>query len=241
MSFLTSLPGPGIAGEAHIRCSSKRCFAHGVDTATYQPRHADECSENNVQCQLVGFDSEQIATIIRDNKIPLVRCVESQDGTMELSLISGNTGDDYISISHVWSDGLGNFTQNKLPKCQVRWIKRALEGFQLYYKGMSDWERESRRVWTGSGSAIPEFVTRRLSFQVSQRSIISSGSTPLFWMDTFCIPVGSENQAYRVKAINSMAAIYASAQQNLIIDSELHSLPRDKNGTAEAARILCST
>lgn len=47
----------------------------------------------------------------------------------------------------------------------------------------------------------------------------------LFWFDTLCIPVKSEDARLRNVAIDSMASVYAGAQEVLVLDAELMNNP----------------
>ena len=43
----------------------------------------------------------------------------------------------------------------------------------------------------------------------------------LFWINTLCIPIDPESSDLRIKAINKMNAIYAHAEEVLVLDSEI--------------------
>lgn len=65
--------------------------------------------------------------------------------------------------------------------------------------------------------------------------------SPLFWMDTLCIPVGDAEREVRLMAINQMASIYATAVQVLVLDAELLQCEMNTSTATETlARIACS-
>lgn len=83
-----------------------------------------------------------------------------------------------------------------------------------------------------NGNGLPECQLRRLAAQLGRvvnrnNNGRASKRSPLFWMDTLCIPVGAQDdeEVNRLKAtaINSMARIYAGARQVLVLDAELQS------------------
>jgi hypothetical protein len=94
-----------------------------------------------------------------------------------------------------------------------------------------------------NGNGLPACQLRRLATQLTRVVSGNSGKqaskrSPLFWMDTLCIPVGAQDdeEVNRLKAtaINSMARIYAGARQVLVLDAELqsHSVLSD-NGASQ--------
>ena len=52
----------------------------------------------------------------------------------------------------------------------------------------------------------------------------------LFWLDTLCIPVAKEHIPQRLKAIESMAQLYAGARKVLVLDPYLQLLPSESFG-----------
>ena len=71
---------------------------------------------------------------------------------------------------------------------------------------------------------------------------IEENATVLFWMDTLCIPVGLENVALRVEAINRMDLTYAGARVVLVLDPELQRISREGLTQEQlCAHVLCSS
>ena len=164
-------------------------------------------------CANIGITTATVAAIIRDNGIPLLSCCQSLEGKLRIDLIRAEPGTRYIAISHVWSGGLGNPVQNELPECEVRQLNHRI---------------------------------RKLRSKLSKRfridEYISPGKPMLFWMDTFCIPVGESVRIARKMAINSMAEIYSGADAVLVLDPDLQKLIyHNMEPEQSLTRVLCSS
>ena len=107
-------------------------------------------------------------------------------------------------------------------------------------------------VWSGglgnpSKNGLPECQVRHLmnrirSLRGRMSKPLSSGSQTLWWMDTFCIPIGKTLLAARKKAINSMAGIYSGANATLVLDPELQCVSGSEMEAEQlVARLLCSS
>jgi hypothetical protein len=107
----------GISGPAnlHSNCSHWVCEAWQVDHTRYRTQHVHA----DCQCDTVGVPTETIAEMIRAGRIP---CVKLDRTGRFLELTTSDQG-PFISISHVWADGLGNHAGNTLPGCQLRLIQ----------------------------------------------------------------------------------------------------------------------
>lgn len=186
-------------GTNHCLCSESRCIANSVLDGPYQSRHvAPSCS-----CPAISVDQETLASIIRQGRIPIVN-VEVKNNTQEvkLKLQPAKAQNQYVALSHVWADGLGNPSSNSLPKCQIMRIAKQVSALPA-----PDSCGKALRNNTGA-----DFV----------QTPPEGASTKSFWLDTLCIPVNSQD--LRVAAINKMAAVYAGASHVLVLDSELQQL-----------------
>lgn len=233
---------------SHENCSETACVANNVRLDTrYRHRHvSDSCT-----CDFVSVDAEAVKDIIRGDGIPLVSIRREEHGRVSLTISKASSRSDYVAISHVWSDGLGNPTANALPQCQLERLSRCL----------TQMPRES------DVSNSNDYFLRGIRFEASPNSKdspwkrVRSAVFPdhdqkesRFWMDTLCIPVATQTDTplvvldvNRLKsmAINQMALIYAGASQVLVLDSGLQSMPVDPSDTASdveiLARLVCST
>jgi hypothetical protein len=121
-------------GLDHRRCRAGKCKAYQVNLGTYQTRHyQDGCN-----CDFVGFDGFDsqdpernilLKTIMSDQSwLSLSRptpMATYHDGELRLVPMSVRQllGRQFVAISHVWADGLGNSKANTLPRCQLERIQ----------------------------------------------------------------------------------------------------------------------
>lgn len=181
----------------HTNCLNQKCLAYQVDEQTYRTKHSDEqCS-----CAHHGPHLPTLIFIIERGKIPLLRISQGEEpGSVSLCLEAHEAGGEYVAISHVWSDGMGNPHTNTLPLCQIRRVHQLLD--------------ELDRL-TGSLELMNKARFTAL-FRRCRRRI----STP-FWLDTLCMPVGKDHKDTRAQAITQMKEIYQHAYHVLVLDAEL--------------------
>ncbi|OCL14195.1 hypothetical protein AOQ84DRAFT_407815 [Glonium stellatum] len=187
----------------------------------YQPKHVN----SSCQCAFVYCPTDEIVGMLKENKIPLITIKRSPAETASPSLelvIDGidldhpefaQYGCPYVAITHVWSDGLGNITDNSLPHCQIERIE------------------SMTRTLQGTVAAI---LTE--SFGMTAHH---SGTVPL-WFDTLCIPVQKEYQNLRDFSIQKMRDIYQKAAGVLVLDPDIQQLKADVSSLEILTRILCS-
>jgi hypothetical protein len=116
--YISSLEWPRDLSN-HESCREEECVAHQIVEDSSPIKHVESCKG----CPLVGPDAKQaeyMADILRKDDIPLIQGVIYSDGNCDPQLDIGKAqGKRYIAISHVWSDGLGNPSDNKIPCCQA--------------------------------------------------------------------------------------------------------------------------
>ena len=199
----------------HSNCGRQLCLANQVDTATYQTAHCDD----GCTCAHVHVPVSELIPIIAEKGIPLISITIASSGDPVLETSRYNKGQHYIALSHVWSDGMGNLRQNSLPRCQIMRLKALVDELS-WSKG---------RTWDNLNKAQLGKFWRRLR-----------GRTIPFWLDTLCIPVGSEHKEYRRLAISLMYNTYVFAQDVLILDSELQKTPIPATSTETFLRVSVS-
>ncbi|KAF2145871.1 uncharacterized protein K452DRAFT_304894 [Aplosporella prunicola CBS 121167] len=200
VSYLSNLRRNGFRRIDHRSCGqSPRCVASNVNMDNYLTRHI----RSDCQCPTVGTSYDHIISIIQSGGVPLVSVVEV-GGHMALHVEPRTAQSRYTAISHVWSDGLGNPSANALPHCQLKYIATCLKNMP---------RKTGERNVLGVGPVLIDWG--RQNFSTSGRS------SPLFWIDTLCIPVRDRDRHLRLQAINQMASIYAAAVQVLVLDAEL--------------------
>ena len=112
-------------GRGHERCSAQKgCQAFVVDWALYRTKHTEGCSED--QCDDIGPSMEEVGAIIRNGDIPLI-AMDMSTSPSQIEVVrykeQSEYRNDYVAISHVWLDGLGNPKANSLPRCQLERIQ----------------------------------------------------------------------------------------------------------------------
>lgn len=197
---------PGWNITTHETCKNTECVANNIDESDYVTRHvAEGCS-----CAHLHADIEELGAILRDGGVPLVMltpCDEETTGnrSFKIEIVRKRVGRQYVAISHVWSDGLGNTKGNTLPNCQV----------QVLYE-------QARRLLT-DGEYVPRYEgvygplhtgAARLAHFAS-RQVLQRGDSVLLWIDTLCIP---HQRDVRSLAIQRIREVYVDGQSELRTD-----------------------
>lgn len=200
----------------HNSCTEEMCVASQVDAPTYQTVH----TRARCECLSLGPIVENIAAIINAGGIPLIFLSVAKDGKISLKAQPSAPGQNYVAFSHVWSDGMGNPNENKLPTCQLQRIRSLLRELDQM---TSAWSLLNR----GHGSRL------------WQRSM---DKCMPFWIDTLCVPVGEEYREERRSAIVMMKETYERAHQVLVLDAELETYnmrgANDANSSVSAEAMM---
>ncbi|KAI9064604.1 hypothetical protein FKP32DRAFT_1757221 [Trametes sanguinea] len=97
-----------------LSCEPPRKMVLKINTEKYETQHTTpDCT-----CEFVVPTAAEVYDLLKKGELPVV----SFDGS-KLS-VRGATPHSYVSISHVWADGVGSNTEKGLPLCQVRRISR---------------------------------------------------------------------------------------------------------------------
>ena len=183
----------------HSACSRLKCFALSVaNESTYRTKHC----EQTCRCPSIGLPIEDLVQRIKSGRTPLLTIVvEKESATPNLRVTASTARTEYICISHVWSDGLGNTNENNLPRCQILRLKKVFdETFDL--------------------TSALSYINRGRFSDLLRR--YRNMSVP-FWMDTLCIPVREKYQPIRSLAVTRIKDVFQSARQVLVLvlDAEL--------------------
>ncbi|KAF4555710.1 Hypothetical protein D9617_2g056730 [Elsinoe fawcettii] len=220
--YLLSLPRKERVKEEHIAClTNSSCTANALNIQTFRPRHTTpECD-----CAAISVDEKLVANSIEQGRVPLVVGASAKaEGISFFNFTERQPSTRYMTISHVWADGMGNPLVNSMPRCmferlqaQLRDLPRSFNPQQFEAFGWKlDWPRQS-------------FEKQDLEM------------TPQVWIDALCIPISDVHADQRRKAIDQMASIYAGAEQNLILDGELQQHNLEEASAMEiVARITVS-
>jgi hypothetical protein len=111
----------------HSSCTDDLCTGMTINDS-YQARHITPgCS-----CGEEFSNPDAVLQVLEGDGIPLIQSTsnDSQDGN-EFRIVKGTGPEtDFIAISHVWAEGLGNPHSNSLPTCSLNWVSRLVN--QLY-------------------------------------------------------------------------------------------------------------
>ncbi|KAF8533895.1 hypothetical protein BDD12DRAFT_944862 [Trichophaea hybrida] len=220
--YFGSLQSPrALSKENHNDCSLQACVST-IDTTSYETRHAKKCLD--CKCLMFG-DPVAVAAIVEEKAIPLVLWTGSE---LKVVKYDSESKQKYLAISHVWSDGMGNQKDNKLPQCQLESIHNMINS--LYSE-----QRQGQHEEHLSDPQQPVEQSTDLDKSVG------------FWMDTLCIPVSESPQLasdraqnLRKDAIAKMRYIYETAHEVLVIDSWIRELSRSASIIEKATRIFLS-
>ncbi|CAG8902976.1 unnamed protein product [Penicillium egyptiacum] len=194
----------------HERCKKTECVANNVEESDYVTRHVQE----DCTCSHLQANVEQLQTILLDGGVPLLMLTPGDEDELgnqniKVEIVRKRANKQYLAISHVWSDGLGNTEGNSLPNCQLK----------LLYE-------EARRVLNGS-EYVPRYeggpfgplhtgAARLAHFAGSQ--VLRKDDSVLLWVDTLCIP---HRPDVRSLAIQRIREVYVDAYRTMILDSEM--------------------
>ncbi|KAI0392015.1 hypothetical protein F5Y17DRAFT_460239 [Xylariaceae sp. FL0594] len=129
-----------LRSQATLWLASLSCNVTAEDRqGNYRSAHAPGCDKH---CgDTYGPNMARVSGILgrAEAGIPLLKFKDDSDDSYELEVleegdrarhhdsVDGRTPPfGYAAISHVWSDGFGNTTENKLPPCMLLFLKRQL-------------------------------------------------------------------------------------------------------------------
>jgi len=125
--YYAATMGPPHVKRNHRECSDDRCLYKAGST---------QHTTSKCTCQMLSPDVSKMRDIIKLKRLPLVRFETTGEGVgTGLKVLAGEAGATYVAMSHVWSDGLGNFINNSMPQCQLSRIQEAVDS--LYPKEQS--------------------------------------------------------------------------------------------------------
>ena len=165
--YYASLLGPPRRKLDHSDCDfgDNDCTAMKKLPLGGVKHETDDC-----RCDILLVDSVRLAEIIERQEIPVL-CLIEQEGIPVLEVVSlaSEPGLEYTAMSHVWTDGWGNPTENSLPLCRVQKIVRDIRATY----------------------SMPDFDVEPP--QGSYYRATKHDDRVFFWMDTLCVPRSPEH------------------------------------------------
>lgn len=208
-------------GHDRYGCTAEVCKAipASENGGKYQQQHENDCIPEDCSEVMVlpksAFYSIIEATdqfIVEDN-FPIFR-YENTDGIVKLSVESWQEHRHrFATISHIWSDGLGNENQNAVHNCKMDYISRLLE--------MASAEPDDR-----PNQRLCEWFWLE-TLGIPRKS------------DEETIPL-SHFKAIKRKSISQIAYIYKKATQSIVIDRGLYNMDASEKKAQTTMRILAS-
>lgn len=126
-------------GKDHSVCKNlNKCGAYQIVESAYKTAH-NPGGSSNCQCEFVYASQSELSQILLGpaKGIPLVQTTNPErdptDQRLYVKLTPSRTtarpdSADWVAISHVWSDGLGNNKENGIPLCQFNRLCRLSSG-----------------------------------------------------------------------------------------------------------------
>ncbi|KXH65370.1 hypothetical protein CNYM01_00947 [Colletotrichum nymphaeae SA-01] len=227
-------------------CSEDRCLYIPADKPVkkyplgtnreleYRPAHALTC-ENKKGCKLVGPSQGAIDVALQESSI------EQRDGSFPILKITGDDeriavkaqpwrrGTNFATISHVWSQGLGNESENTIQTCQLRMIRK-------YLKDVFKSE-EDQFFWLDT-LAIPSKSTTD-TMKAARKAAISrihhvfSKASHCIIIDRYMLEKGNADDDCRTTAASLLASAWMRrlwTLQEAFVSKTLHLAMRDTSG-----------
>ena len=115
--YALQLPNLTSQNFSHTSCTHLVCTAMQVDSRLYKTAHRRSCCD----CFFAAYDVPHVVSLIQKHEVPVVQF--HQDPVRSWLSYMPASQCDYIAISHVWADGLGNPSANTLPECQLALLR----------------------------------------------------------------------------------------------------------------------
>jgi len=212
----------------HKDCDANRCIASRTNLSSQGARHQSKSCDGSCSWLPDGGKvwSHSLVDILSRGKIPLLQV---QDGNtldgLKISVVESDSKSRYVAFSHVWADGLGNATENKLPRCQLQRLDSLAEKLEKTAPNQSNLACLAERLENASTN------DKDLDVQPHDQRL-------LLWIDTMCCP--AEEGEGKQLGLAAMRNIYLDAAFVLVIDSEVDevSVSHPESGELDEEEIM---
>lgn len=110
--------------NGHEQCKENECSAYRNNLEVYRTQHVN----NHCDCGHLSVQPSDVLKILRDGYIPLLRVTKGAAlSELSVDVVSSKDCPKYMALSHVRAEGLGNPTENALPRCQLDFLRRLLD------------------------------------------------------------------------------------------------------------------
>ena len=125
LHFIGSLRQSG-SDLDHLSCDKRQCNAYQSNLNTYQTQH----TKRDCSCEDLAVDPQKLFAILKKGSLPLLRLKGDHDvNTISIEVVPSDSASQYLALSHVWADGLGNPHRNALPRCQLSLLRTMVGEF----------------------------------------------------------------------------------------------------------------
>ncbi|KAL8832286.1 MAG: hypothetical protein Q9170_004943 [Blastenia crenularia] len=124
---------------SHDHCNDRECLSRLNNIRPNLVKHW----LSNCHCHTLTVDMPKVIAILSRGGLPLLSFIRTPlDDGISLEIIEASPSTNFVAISHVWSDGLGNPVSNSLPECQLQHLIDLVQPFT----GKNIGEERSSRV-----------------------------------------------------------------------------------------------
>jgi hypothetical protein len=190
--FLNFLKKPvPMSGKTHDNCKTDECIASQSPDGTFPFHHVDGLCSGD--CGWIGPDPEIVRQIvIKEGYLPVLQISATSMKDIKIKVLEYKMDEtNFISISHVWADGLGNPTECTQFRCQL---------YQL-------WKHTSNMTTDSTGGSTNLIWLDTLCCPVVPKNAPEHEQKQ--WM------------VAKIKAIEKLPLVYQKASNVLIIDNGL--------------------
>ncbi|EEA19437.1 HET domain protein [Talaromyces marneffei ATCC 18224] len=111
----------------HVNCTETKCITYQV-TSEYRSMQVNDKDCIDSHCGL-EVDTDKLSSLLRKGATPVsVRSIEGDSEKVKIEIKDSALVDQYVAISHVWSDRLGNPEANALYCCQLQRTQEMVDG-----------------------------------------------------------------------------------------------------------------
>ena len=195
----------------HEKCTTRLCQCYQTNRDSYISKHTE------LQCLCLDYSDAELDITIRqilgNGGVPVLKITEV-GSSVQVQAIKSTSETNYIAISHVWADGLGNASSNSLPSCQLAKLKRLamalqVKAFALRNQGSSP--ENNGGLCAGDG--------------------VADGAEHFIWIDTLCCPC--EPSKAKNNSILRLRETYMNAALVLVLDATLQTIALETTSCAE--------
>lgn len=234
-------------GNKHENCDIQKCtvVASSAPGGDYSHQHVPGCSDQD--CEMIGPSGGDVYNILRKandedehERFPIFSITKSKDGKPEKTKIVASSWHKdkplFATISHVWSDGMGNKTCNAVYTCQAEFIGRLLKKASQKTQNVTG-NGDIEWFWLDT-LGIPVRPNHALQMNDSNSSLVEEGQR--YSVQNLLEPVPQDFDRLKKKAIRQIRSVFSEARHAIIIDRGLYNSTESGPPSAVIMKIFVS-